>query len=121
MGRGSKTGERKSRSKRLGLGISVSAVQRIVNRLKPFEKRVGSRSVAHLAAQIDAAIQLLARDVHARAKEKQMINVQHLAQSLNDPTTDFHGLFANRVAGVFTVPDESVDDQDAIVHEEDPE
>ena len=96
---------RKSRSKKLDLDISLPAIQKIVIRYKPYGKRVGARTICHIAAQIKAILEPFMELACSHVKEGHMLNVKHMAQALNDPTSPIYGMLTHRVACVNPIKD----------------
>lgn len=120
MGRGgsgddTKQKKRGSRSRKLQLLLPTSAISRMIKERKPRSKRVGDRAIAYTAALVEHFCRMLMEDACGRVKNStaKTINVQHLAQSLNDPNTPFHGIFNARVACVFTSKDTDADNAEA--------
>lgn len=109
MGKGGVISKEKrgSRSKKLQMLIPLPAIVRRINEKKPRDKRMGSRAMVHVAAQVEYLCRLLMEDTCLRVKDgsSKTVNVKHLAQSLNDHTTPFYGVFNNRVACVYTTKD----------------
>ncbi len=116
MGKGesvNKGKKRGSRSSKLQMLIPYAAIKKRVLKFKPRDKRLGDATVASIAAIIEALCRPLFEDACKRVGEGHMLNVKHLAQSLNDRSSPVYGLFTNRVACVYTTPDVDANATDA--------